>query len=180
MTNIALAQTFHVQRKWKKMAEILEKEKDRPDVTWLYRFNVLLEIARAQRGLGDQVSAKRHLREVIKLIHGNLEEFPEDRRITLVYDLEAAGMLREAYEIIGSRGRSDLLDVMIERLEVALDIEKRYHASDFVLVSLGHNCLPDDIVKRWGLGAHYVEGPFSAGVFFGEGATMAIEENFSR
>jgi hypothetical protein len=71
------------------------------------------------------------------------------------------------------------LQTMKRRLRAAIANASELRSSRVRIVALGQNCIPDDLCARWGLAGISVGGPFSAGVFRGDGAAVALETDFA-
>lgn len=64
------------------------------------------------------------------------------------------------------------------RLSDALKLSEAVRSTPWRIVPVGQECLPFELATRWGLGGLVLEGPFTAGVFFGDGPSLAIEDHF--
>jgi hypothetical protein len=181
MIDLQYVQTLRDSKKWDELTKTLECSLG--DLNALSRIHVLIWTAQAYRNLGHVEMSRANLRHALKDSESIPMEFGTENWLNLARELQSDGLLREAYHAtsyIAADERPPASNVMIDRLKAAFAVEEEFSSSNVNIVSLGQSCIPDDIVKRWGFGRLYIDGPFSAGVFFGEGVSRAIEEDFSK
>jgi hypothetical protein len=105
---------------------------------------------------------------------------PDAYLFGLAQRLECCGELSAAKEVLaGIEAPLPQAAAMASRLAAAARISAIAKSSGVTTVALGQNCIADDLANRWGLGALTINGPFSAGVSRGDGASIAIEDDFA-
>ncbi|HET6377897.1 MAG TPA: hypothetical protein VFG05_06260 [Methylocella sp.] len=174
-------------QRWEDLEHLLETAL--PRAAGQTRVAYLVHLARAYEATGRRERARETVAEAEDYIK-------ECRGLTLPLGwwigLVAAHEKRQDYEAaiallsrilaeqpVGDNGSAAALKIKLLRLKHAQRIHAQCSSLPVRILALGQNCLPDNLIARWGLGALSVEGPFHAGVFRGDGVAKALEEDFS-
>ncbi len=128
----------------------------------------------------DEVQA--HLMEA-KRVASTLRSCPASVLAQLAYALEREGLADAAQAVsdrIQPRGaRLEISRAIAERRAWGEQTRRRFAALHAPIVPLGQECIPFDVAMRWGLADRVVDGPFTAGVFYGDGPAKLIANGFS-
>ena len=137
--------------------------------------------ARIQRAARNDQARCEGLCEIMSLIS---DRRSIDWRILseVVTEIEMAGRIEDAANIMKRfpevEAGTKMRDAMEQRLDVAKRLQKIVEGTRHAVIALGQQCMAHDILTRWGIGTHLIEGPFVAGVFSHDAAATAIEDRF--
>lgn len=103
--------------------------------------------------------------------------------IGMAQQTNLAGLSRLAREVLdlsagSEESRAETWIGLRMRLTAAIEIEDALATTNCLIVPIGQECLPYDLGLRWGFSGRLIGGPFTAGVFFGDGPLTAMREDF--
>jgi hypothetical protein len=144
----------------------------------LVRIERLAQRCHAERGLARLDLARLSLGQAVAYAEAEAIAIPEPSRLQLAEQLERNGQLDEAAAMLGPLAAQPEVADLYRRLREAIANRDRLQHLRTRIMAVGQNCLPDHLAMRWGFAPLMVGGPFSAAMFFGNGAARAIADDF--
>ena len=142
----------------------------------------LPQAASAARQAHRLEEVRRYLMEG-KQVAAGLKSCPAQVLSQLAFSLEREGF-SDAALVVSDRiqprsARTEVSRAISERIAWGKGTRRQLSDIDAPIVPLGQECVPFDLAMRWGLADRVVDGPFTAGVFYGDGPAKLIANEFA-
>lgn len=142
----------------------------------------LTQAAAAARQAHRLDEVRRYLMEGKRVASG-LRSCPAQVLSQLAFSLEREGLsdaaLAVSERIQPRSARVDVSRAISERQAWGERTRQQLSGVAAPIVPLGQECVPFDLGMRWGLADRVIDGPFTAGVFYGDGPAKLIANGFA-
>ncbi len=176
LTAPEIADLIH-RREWTELEDRLEDALR--DATGIARLHYLFSLSICYYEQGRIEAARGRMNEIFGLAVNIRPLLTRPILVDLAVHCEKYGRVRQAVSALGWIDGTEKTDVDLNmNLRLRMALENATANKRLTIVPLGQNCIPGDLLKRWGHGRHVVDGPFNSGIYRGDSPLLAIEGDF--